>query len=87
MTWHKVRAQPEPKWGRSAPSHWVGGQVLASFQLLLYQCVRRVGARGIQCLKLVEAELGGLKSMVELTHSTYIYPIPPSARWRSESEV
>jgi hypothetical protein len=28
-----------------------------------------------------------LKSMVELTHSTYKYPITPSARWRSESEV
>jgi hypothetical protein len=88
----------EPKWGQLAPPPWPDGQVLVPIQFPLCQRVKVGRWMGYPCPKLVEAELGGwlatctvggqgfvsyrLKSMVELTHSTYKYSPYPLRRDR-----
>jgi hypothetical protein len=76
----------DPKWGRPA-------RCWRHFNFRFANVSRRVGAWGIQCPKSLEAELVGqlasvrpigqglvsyrLKSIVELTQSTYKYPTYP----------
>jgi hypothetical protein len=86
--WHK--AQDQPSQSGVGRTHLLGrsARCWRHFNFHFANVSRRVGARGIRCPKLVEAELGGrpanqglvsyhLKSMVELTHSTYKYPHTP----------
>jgi hypothetical protein len=49
----------EPKWGRSAPPPWSGGQVLAPFQIPFCQCVKEGRCTGHPMPKVSAARTHG----------------------------